>query len=241
VPIELERIIARSLARDAEKRYRTARDLGRDLISFLYKNGRAVSPYDIAELVRGAMAVRKKAQPTDRGLAIEKLIEEALLEFTSLQQGDQPAPAAHKAPASTGFENISDWTKDLLNPGPTHDSASAGAAGPEVEAGNLAALEEDDDPVAPRTSGLAELEASPTPAAADARAPSVKPPAPKKAAPVEVKEAGERGQKAIVTAEDGDLSTGKAGGGGGGTVKALLVVVALAILAAGAYFGGLFK
>ena len=89
VPIDLERIIARSLAREPEKRYQTARDLGRDLISFLYKNGKAVSPYDISELVRGTMSQRKKGASTDRALAIDKLIEEALLEFTSLQKGDQ--------------------------------------------------------------------------------------------------------------------------------------------------------
>ncbi|HVY47284.1 MAG TPA: serine/threonine-protein kinase, partial [Minicystis sp.] len=60
VPVDLERILARALAREPEKRYASARDLGRDLTGFLYKFGRPVSAWDVAEFVRGAMALRKK-------------------------------------------------------------------------------------------------------------------------------------------------------------------------------------
>ncbi len=233
VPIELERIIARSLAREPSKRYQTARDLGRDLISFLYSRGRAVSPYDIAELVRGTMSARKKAAPTDRALAIDKLIEEALLEFTSLQKGDQPAPAVAKpAGGGAGFEDISKWTDEILT------NAAAGqsvvAAAPQVEEGNLAALE-DDDPVPHHTGDVAEP--SPTPSQVEtAKAPDVKPSVPASKQPPATK-AGASTSTAIAPVDD-DLDTPKPSGGG--ATKAIIVMIALAILAAGAYFGGLF-
>ncbi|HRI66785.1 MAG TPA: serine/threonine-protein kinase, partial [Polyangium sp.] len=80
VPPELEKIIAKALARDPDKRYATAREFGRDLTSFLYKYGKPVSSHDVAEMVRNTVASRKpvaRAKPTTVG----KLIEEALLEF----------------------------------------------------------------------------------------------------------------------------------------------------------------
>lgn len=238
VPIELERILARALARDPKDRYQTARDLGRDLIQFLYRNGKAVSPYDVAELVRGAMSLRKKAATTDRALAIDKLIEEALLEFTSLQTGDQPAPQPAKAAApATQFEDLSSWTDEILAGATTAHSATAPA--PKVEAGNLAALEEgnlaalEDDEPAP-ISAVKTLEPTPSPAAVEKAAPAKATPA--KAAPAKATGTTGGPSKAITPAPDDEPV--KPAGTGGAT-KAVLVLLALAILAAGAYFGGL--
>src|SRR5262249_8907364 len=56
VPPELDEIIKRSLARDPETRYQSARDFGRDLTRFLFRYGRAVGDDDVADLVRGALA-----------------------------------------------------------------------------------------------------------------------------------------------------------------------------------------
>src|SRR5690349_13463042 len=61
VPVELEPILPRALAREPMARYPTARDLGKDLTRFLFSLGSSVSAYDIAELVRGAMALRKRS------------------------------------------------------------------------------------------------------------------------------------------------------------------------------------
>jgi serine/threonine protein kinase len=148
VPAELWGIITRALAREPATRYGTARDLGRDLTRFLYQHGRAVSAYDIAELVRGAVAHRKRQQP-DKSSIIDKLIEEALLEFTSLQDDQAPAkPAKPEEPRKPGgFENISSWADELdlapasaARPDPVRSALPSGA----FEAGNLAALEETD-------------------------------------------------------------------------------------------------
>jgi serine/threonine-protein kinase len=147
IPPELERIVARALAREPNARYNSARDLGRDLTVFLYRFGRAISSFDIAELVQGAMALRRKVHP-DKASIIDKLIEEALFEFTSLQD-DKAAPstARHDEPLKlSGFEDIGKWADEI--------NVQAASAGDVMmrqsipmgafEEGNLAALEEDE-------------------------------------------------------------------------------------------------
>src|SRR5687767_4001760 len=49
VPAELERVLARGLAREPAKRYQTAREFGRDLNQILFHLGRAVSSFDISQ------------------------------------------------------------------------------------------------------------------------------------------------------------------------------------------------
>src|SRR3984885_5817568 len=51
VPQELEKIIAKSLARDPQQRYTKARDLGMELSKFMFKYGVPVSTFDISSLV----------------------------------------------------------------------------------------------------------------------------------------------------------------------------------------------
>ena len=92
VPQDLERIIARALARDPTQRYTTARALGQDLSKFLFKYGVPVSTFDIETLVHGAMKERQRHRPQQASI-IDKLIEEALFEFTSLTEEDKRANA----------------------------------------------------------------------------------------------------------------------------------------------------
>lgn len=116
VPPELERIIAKALARDPDKRYATARDFGRDLTAFLYKYGKPVSSHDVAEMVRNTVASRKpavKAKPTTVG----KLIEEALLEFKSLEEDDGAEGGTTSERLMRGrvshFEDIAKWIEEI--------------------------------------------------------------------------------------------------------------------------------
>ena len=201
VPPDLAKIIARSLARDPAARYASARDFGRDLTSFLYRHGRPVTSYDIAELVRAAVAQRRKLAP-EKSSIIDKLIEEALLEFTSLQD-DKAAPAAEGAvPAEIkvgGFEDIGSWADELSVPAPP-PPARKPMPSQSYEEGNLAALEETD----PRMRAPVRTEKT-------SDAPTT---APK---PVEL---------TMPSAKKSNLT-------------AVMVVVALAVLAAGAWFGGL--
>ena len=139
---ELEQILGRALAREPGARYGSARDLGKDLTAFLFRHGKPVTSYDIAEVVRASVALRRKSQP-DKSSIIDKLIEEALLEFTSLQD-DKAAPAAKDGaprpdePLKLGFEDIGHWADEL---GPVSRQPLASSS---FEEGNLAALEETD-------------------------------------------------------------------------------------------------
>jgi len=116
VPPELEKIIAKSLARDPDKRYANARDFGRDLTAFLFKYGKPVSSHDVAEMVRNTVASRKpaaKAKPTTVG----KLIEEALLEFKSLEEDDGAEGGTTSERLMRGrvshFEDIAKWIEEI--------------------------------------------------------------------------------------------------------------------------------
>jgi serine/threonine-protein kinase len=241
VPPDLERIMARALARDPDQRYSSARDLGRDLSQFLYRYGRPVSSFDIAELVRGAMGLRKKVQP-ERASLIDKLIEEALFEFTSLQDNAAasagPGSAARTdEPIKLGvYEDIGRWADELTSQG----EAIARKVVPDVAAGNLAALEEDepsDGPtllMAPGADPLSFVRREPAQAAVETPPPptSQVPRSERRSAPGAAPPPGPIAPSPL-------SSHAAAPTGGGGAMKAVVVVAVAAILAAGAYFGGL--
>jgi serine/threonine-protein kinase len=212
VPPDLEQILARALAREPAARYPTARDLGKDLTAFLYKHGKPVTAYDIAEVVRAAVAMRKKSAP-DKASIIDKLIEEALLEFTSLQDDKAPAPA-QKAdePLKLGFEDIGNWADELAAGAPA--PASVPHKGITVEEGNLAALEETD----PRAGGAHVVAPK-----ADIVIKEAKPAAPEAPA----KKADSEPPKATSTA----LAPAKSGSGN----TVIFAILGLLVLAVGAY------
>jgi eukaryotic-like serine/threonine-protein kinase len=150
VPPDLERIINKALARDPAGRYSTARDLARELTNFLFKHAQPVSAFDVAQLVIGAQKDRAKKKP-QQGSIIDKLIEEALFEFTSLgETGTGEHKAAADASQATSPLNLGEFVDpkgwldemglDLARP-PTGDALPIPA---NITAGNLSALEEDD-------------------------------------------------------------------------------------------------
>lgn len=150
---ELEKIINKALAREPAARYVTARDLARDLTLFLFKQGQAVSAFDVASLVIGAMKDRAKKKP-QQGSIIDKLIEEALFEFTSLGEDGQSVQGKSnadqsqaQAPLNLGdFVDPKGWLDELNldQPKPQGESAALKAIPSNITAGNLSALEEDD-------------------------------------------------------------------------------------------------
>src|SRR5262249_18413093 len=121
---ELERIVQKALAREAGQRYQSARDLGRDLNTHLYRVGRAVSSFDISSLVREAMVARetdrRQKLKDDKVSIIGTLIDQAMVEFTSLEAAGrsndgsvvkaQGSPTVGAAPLNLGsFEAMDDW------------------------------------------------------------------------------------------------------------------------------------
>jgi eukaryotic-like serine/threonine-protein kinase len=164
VPPELERILNKALAREPSQRYRTARELGLELSKFMFKHAVAVSTFDIAQLVQGALKERSRHRPMQASI-IDKLIEEALLEFTSLTD-DKVAPGAAakpidtstisaplKPPAVSGsIVNVGSWIDEIAVGQKPDNEGSRAKLSMGITAGNLAALEEDEDgaPSSPR-------------------------------------------------------------------------------------------
>lgn len=134
VPPELERIVHRALARDRHERYSSARELGQELSHFMFRFGQPVSGYDIANIVRATMREKENARLA-KGSVIHRLIEEALLEFNSIQ-GSGTAPS--ELPTSGGALDAELFV-DFASP----------AGLPTVEQESLATLEDDDE--APRS------------------------------------------------------------------------------------------
>ena len=132
VPAELERLLARVLAKDPANRYGTARELGRDLTRFLYRYGHAVNEDDIALLVRDAMGA--SAAPVDGTQKIAELIDLMLLEFKSLTKDTTstglsiiPEPDSVRPPASADDSPLGGLADELEGPEPgaTDDSSVA--------------------------------------------------------------------------------------------------------------------
>jgi len=214
---ELERIVGKALARDPAQRYQSARDLAVALNDFLYRYGKPVGSFKIQTLVQSTVRDKQKSRPMQHSI-IGSLIEEALFEFTSLQEADMVAegtPAAQSAQANVGavpltldkFQESRDWSQEIRINQPGKGGTPGGslpAAMP--QAGNLAALEDADEeplPSLPDGSGIPTPAPPPIPASLDSEAP---PPAPAK---------------------------------GSSSAVAFVVVLVLLVVTAGAYYTGL--
>lgn len=149
VPPELERIVNKALARDILTRYGTARELGQDLVKFMFTFGQAVSGYDVATIVQGTMREKQRVR-APQGSIIDKLIEEALFEFTSLKEDGQPSSVGKVAAASPlnpeSFVDPTNWANEISigekRKEPAFDPLRASLPPEVFEQGNLSALED---------------------------------------------------------------------------------------------------
>jgi serine/threonine-protein kinase len=215
---ELERVIQKGLAADPAKRYQTARDFGRDLNKIMFHLGRAVSSFEISQIVLPIWRERlqKKREKVDKGSIIGSLIDDALFEFTSLD-GNSEKSTIGAVPVSIGsFEDVHNWVDDISG-----DHPAVEQHGPmSYELGNLAALEDDEPRPTPVRSGTPPMPMMAQPMPAHLKTPPGAQPA------VELSDA-----------DDEEPPPRKRGGKGG--MIGLVVVVIAAAAAAGAYFGGL--
>jgi eukaryotic-like serine/threonine-protein kinase len=208
VPLELEKIINKSLARHPHQRYTTARDLGMDLSKFMFKYAVPVSTFDISSLVHGAMKERQRHRPMQASI-IDKLIEEALFEFTSLTDDKAGAPAGGASPLdsgamrgtllvqpaepSSGYVNVGSWIDEIVVASRPDDDVLRASLPPGVVEGNLAALEEDTPP--PSSARRNSTTSPPAPgvlASAAATAPGLRPYPPPSVSHVPVLSIGEK-------------------------------------------------
>ena len=148
---ELEQVILRALAREPANRYQTASDFGKDLNTLLFRMGRPVSSFDVAETVREVAALQAKLKAkAPKGSLIGSLIEDAMMSFTSLDaKGDAagspvavPKDRDASAPLNIGaIQDVQDWAGDLDLPPVGTDRTSQ--LPDDYSAGNLAQLEDD--------------------------------------------------------------------------------------------------
>jgi len=152
VPDSVLYVLNKALAGNPEERYQTARDLGYDLNAVLFSLSRAVSSFDLANLVVPVQQARlaEKAHKARSGSLIGSLIDQALFQFTSLDaagqsvvQGSMSGPfdvhSFSGALPVSGPGELLDWGNSLgfsSAPEATEDSQH------EYQAGNLSALED---------------------------------------------------------------------------------------------------
>ncbi len=229
VPPELERIVSRALAKDPLQRYNTARELGQDLCRFMFSFGQPISTFDIANIVQGTMREKQRVRQP-QGSIIDKLIEEALFEFTSLKEDGQPESRGMKAAAASPlvpeqFVDPTNWANEIAiadhrRPVGGFDPVRASLPAEAFEQGNLSALED-----APHHQHQHQLARPPTPAVPSA--PMMMPSQPP--------------MQSQIRTQPPSRQSGP-GGGGGGASGALIGVVLFLVAAAAAgaaWFSGL--
>lgn len=152
VPESVVSVLAKALAGDPDQRYRSARVLGDDLNQVLFRMPRAVSSFDIAQLVLPACAARESAkkQKAAHGSLIGSLIDQALFEFTSLDSsGGAPGSGQSASPLDVhsfvgdmpvaGADEPLDWGNSLgLSTAPSATMNDL----ERIEVGNLSMIEE---------------------------------------------------------------------------------------------------
>ncbi len=133
IDAEFEAVLAKSLTSDPNERYQTARDFGDALADYLFSHQLKVTSYDIADLVKQTKESDKKSSGdlSSQQSIIDKLIQEELLRFTSLD--DVSSPDARPSDEDVGaqpldagaFENPADWFSDDADVAGALDSATS--------------------------------------------------------------------------------------------------------------------
>jgi serine/threonine-protein kinase len=130
---ELEAIVRKALAKDANDRYQSAADLNEALAQYLFSRRMKVTARDIAGLVRDTqveMMRKRSAEPKES--LIDKLILDEMQKMTSLVDGEK-APGDSDAEGSMSldphaFVDTSSWANDLATGGQPKRSHRTSAA-----------------------------------------------------------------------------------------------------------------
>jgi len=112
VPMDMETILFKALAKDPRERYQSATELSEDLTKLLFKHGLTVGRGDISRLVQFTIDEQKSAQPAvvkKPTTIIDALIQEEILKFTSLDDVDSPM--------ELGAKPLSPEEISILDPG----------------------------------------------------------------------------------------------------------------------------
>ncbi len=88
VPIQLEQIVERALARDPKRRYQDTRELCEALARFLFSYGRSVTSFDIARPVERAVSARDAQLSSLRDSGINEAVQRQINKLVSLEEVD---------------------------------------------------------------------------------------------------------------------------------------------------------
>jgi serine/threonine-protein kinase len=168
---ELEKVLGQALTQDVGRRYQTARDFQDALAGYLFSRKLKVTQFDVGNIVKAAILTKaelKKGemQPGQQSI-IDRLIQEELLRFTSLD--DMSDPLADSGGSKGGdddaskpldaglFENPADWFRDDKDVQAASGSTSATKSEPGWRESGLDAQDAPSPPVrnATPTGGLA--------------------------------------------------------------------------------------
>jgi serine/threonine-protein kinase len=119
VDAALEQVIGKALARDVNRRFQSARELGDALAGYLFSRQMKVTAYDIATLVQAVIAEKNAAAPRQEQSIIDRLIQEELLRFTSLEDMSDPLSLGSVALSPDevdGAKPLTDLGGDFENP-----------------------------------------------------------------------------------------------------------------------------
>jgi serine/threonine-protein kinase len=117
---ELEAVIRKALARDANDRYQSANDLGEALTQYLFAHRMKVTSRDIATLVRDAqveMMRKRSAEPKES--LIDALILDEMQKMTSLVEGGDANGQTSEGSMSldpSNFVDTAGWAGELGMP-----------------------------------------------------------------------------------------------------------------------------
>ena len=230
VDVEFEQVLNRALTRDAADRYQSAREFADALAGYLFSHKLKVTSYDIANLVKSTLAEEGEQPkgPAQQSI-IDKLIQEELLRFTSIE-GDAENDVANDPLSPEG----SDDGARPLDAG-TFENPAAWFDDDDLGGGGLEAALEGDGKSRWHEAGLdasaAPAKATPAPAAAAPAKPAVTSNAPKAIAPPPMPpDAPEARPAAPVVPASAEKS------GGRGAIFAVVAAIALIGGAAAAYF-----
>ncbi len=258
------RSCSRALTRDPNDRYQSARDFGDALAGYIFSHQMKVTAYDIANLIRGVV-VQKERRSQEQSI-IDRLIQEELLSFTSLDDMADPLnPGAHPLspeqvegahPLDAGsFENPADWFADDQEVGEALEEH-----GKTVGLGSSPGWRESAALPAEEPSDLAQLLEGGDTGKHVAAPPRIKPPAtaPAPRSRVSTNPGYSQNERAVPApprappparpepyhppppvANDDDDYRPPRGGGGGAWMYVVIVLVLLAGAGAAAWFGGL--
>jgi serine/threonine-protein kinase len=158
VDVDFEEIMLTALSRDPEKRFQSAQEFANALTGYLFHRQLKVTNFDIARLVKGAIAEDSLPVKSEASL-IDRLIQEELDESVDLR-GDVKEPPttplpghASQPPDDTGFEDPSQWfnedeaakTNSSRRPPADPRPANAATTGWRETGIEPADLEDDDD------------------------------------------------------------------------------------------------